>query len=355
MGKEKLLSVIIPARNEVRYIAQCLLSVFTADPVDSDLEVIVVDGMSTDGTREVLATWCEKHANLRVLDNPRGIVPAAMNIGIGAARGDWIIRLDAHSEYPQNYFSLCLETLKRSGADNVGGMVLARFETESFQGRFVQALTTHRFGVGNSGFRTGAKEGWADTVPFGCFPRAVFERIGFFDERLVRNQDYELNRRLIRLGGRIWFNPAIQITYHNQRSLSGLMRQAFNTGKWNPWMWYVAPYSFAWRHAIPLGFVCVLVVTCLSLLVGISIGAAIGAPVLLLYLGLALIASVQQALRYGWGLFLYLPTLFLLYHLAYGLGSLWGIVMLLLFRSPVQSVRDSKGAPVNASVRSPLR
>lgn len=335
-----LATVVIPVRNEVRFIDRCMHSVFSADPVPGDLEVLVVDGMSDDGTRRVLADWGRRQTNLRVLDNPEGIVPTAMNIGVRAARGKWIIRLDAHSEYPHDYFRRCLETGRRTGADNVGGGIVTMSSTDDIEGKLVQALTTHPFGVGNSGFRVGACEGWADTVVFGCYRREVFERIGFYDERLVRNQDYEFNRRLLKSGGRVWYNPAIQARYYNQSSLIGLLVQAFGTGQWNPWMWFVAPYSLAWRHSIPLAFVAALFVALLSNFFAPFGGMAALKLVLVPYFVLAFVASFQQSLRYGTWMFPCLPLLFWTYHVAYGLGGLWGVCLLVMKRAPVQMVSE---------------
>jgi hypothetical protein len=263
-----------------------------------------------------------------------------MNIGIRAARGQWIIRLDAHSEYPSNYLKLCLGTSQQTGADNVGGSCTTLSKDRSSQGKLVQALTTHRFGVGNSGFRVGAAEGRADTVPYGCYHRQVFDRIGLFDERLVRNQDYELNSRLRRAGGSIWHDPAINILYYNQNTLKGLLHQAFITGQWNPWMWFVAPYSFTWRHAVPLAFVVAIfaasLLACLFEEISWSPLVAILGP----YGLVAVMASFQQARRYGTWMLFYLPFFFLSYHLAYGTGTLWGILLLLLGQTPVQKTSE---------------
>ena len=329
-------TIVIPTRNEAGFIGRCLNSIFSADPVIGGMEVLVVDGLSDDGTRQIVEEWVRKQPNLRLLDNPQRIVPTAMNIGIRAARGRWIIRLDAHSEYPPDYFRLCLETCQRTGADNVGGAFITLSRTDSISGKLVRALTTHPFGVGNAGFRIGAQEGPADTVPYGCFRREVFENIGLFDERLVRNQDYEVNRRLLMHGGVIWFNPAIQIRYHNQDSLRGLFRQAFVTGSWNTWTWYVAPYSFAWRHAMPMAFVGSMLTALLTSFFAPSFGilamGALGVP----YLFLAFCASWQQSRRYQKWMFPLLPSLFCAYHSIYGLGTLWGLWVLALGRAPVQ-------------------
>jgi hypothetical protein len=203
----------------------------------------------------------------------------------------------------------------------------------------VQALSTSRFGVGGARFRVGGGEGPADTVAFGCFRREVFGDVGLFDERLVRNQDYEFNRRLAAAGKRIWFDPVIKAEYYNQATLGGLFKQAFGTGKWNPWMWFVAPYAFAARHVVPGLFV-------VSLL--IALGLAVFAPwgllalVILLtpYVFLALLSSFQQSLRYGPILLPFLPPLFFAYHVSYGLGTLWGALRLLFGATPVQKTRE---------------
>lgn len=328
-------SIIIPCRNEARFVDRCLQSVFAFDAVPGGFEVIVVDGMSSDGTREILERWQLEHDELRVLSNPAQIVPIAMNLGIQTARGELIVRLDMHAEYPCDYLAHCVETSNRSGADNVGGVFITLARDSSRQASLVQALTTHRFGVGNANFRLLPAEGPADTVPYGCYRREVFARIGWYDERLVRNQDYELNRRLLATGGLIWCNPRIQVHYYNQSSLRGLLRQALFTGQWNPWTWYVAPYSFAARHAIPGIFVAGLVG-----LIGLSSISKIGRILLsLAMLPYALLASGsawQQARHYGWWMLPLLPFLFFAYHVAYGLGILRGVIDLALGRAPVQ-------------------
>jgi hypothetical protein len=232
--------------------------------------------------------------------------------------------------------------------ENVGGSVVTMSGDDSGQARLVQALTTHFAGVGNSGFRIGARAGKADTVPYGCYRREVFARIGLYDERLVRNQDYELNARLRKSGGSIWHDPAIRILYYNQRTLKGLLRQALVTGQWNPWMWYVAPYSFAWRHAVPGAFVGALLGTLLLALFAPWLSLLAGV-VLVPYLLITLTASLEQSSRYGWWMLPCLPPLFLAYHMAYGLGALWGICLLGMRCAPVQ--RTSEPWPGAGSYR----
>lgn len=328
-------TIVIPCRNEVAFIERCLASVFAFPEIPGGYEVLVVDGMSTDGTREILARLSGEHPALRVLDNPAHIVPTAMNIGIRAARGELIVRLDAHSEYPPDYLDRSVATSDQTGAELVGGVVVTLARDDSAQARLVQAISTHGFGVGNSDFRLGAKPGPSDTVPYGCYRRDVFDRIGYFDERLRRSEDYELNRRLATAGGRIWLDPSMRIQYYNQATLRGLLRQATFTGTWNPWRWYIAPYCFTPRHTIPAIFVLILAIT--AILSPISIVARGGlAAILGIYIPLAIFSGCQQARRYGWWMAPILPFLFLVYHICYGAGILNGVVRILLHIAPIQ-------------------
>jgi glycosyltransferase involved in cell wall biosynthesis len=332
-------TVVMPVRNEVAFIERSLSSLLAQDYPMSQVEILVVDGMSEDGTRQTVEGFTRRFPFIRLLDNPGRIVPTALNIAIRAARGQWLIRLDAHSIYPPDYVRLCVETARRTGADNVGGVFITLPRDESRQALLVQAITTSRFGVGNAEYRLDVREGPADTVPYGCFRREIFTEIGLFDERLVRNQDYEFNRRLTRAGKRIWLNPAIQVKYYNQATLRGLLIQAFGTGKWNPWTWFVAPCAFAPRHVVPglfvLGLLGVLGFTFL-----VPRGWLALVTIFTPYLVLALLASFQQSRRYGLGILLFLPPLFLVYHTSYGLGTLWGALRLFVGATPVQKIRE---------------
>jgi hypothetical protein len=205
----------------------------------------------------------------------------------------------------------------------------------------VQALTTHRFGVGNSGFRLHAPEGPRDTVPFGFFKREVFERLGCFDERLVRNQDYEFNRRIRASGGMIWLNPAIQTHYHNQPTLGAFLKKQFlKEGPYNAYLWYLAPYAVSFRHGITGAFV-------LGICAGVLLSSFI--PILRLpffvgmgfYAVLGLIAGFQQALRYrDWRHVFAVPVGLFLFHFCHGLGFLSGVMRLLAGMAPVQHEKE---------------
>jgi cellulose synthase/poly-beta-1,6-N-acetylglucosamine synthase-like glycosyltransferase len=329
----------MPVRNEAAFIERSLSSLLAQDYPISQVEVLVVDGMSDDGTRQTVEDFTRRFPSVHLINNPGRIVPTALNIAIRAAHGQWLIRLDAHSVYPPDYLRLCVETAQRTGADNVGGVFITLPRDDSPRARLVQAITTSRFGVGNANYRLDAAEGPADTVPFGCFRREVFAEVGLFDERLVRNQDYEFNCRLSRAGKRIWLNPAIQVKYYNQGTIAGLLGQAAFTGKWNPWMWHVAPYSFSLRHSVPVAFTLAVVAACAMSFVS-PVGRIFFATLAFCYLVAAVISAFQQARRYGWWMLPLLPALFACYHAAYGLGTLWGALRLLVGATPVQRIRE---------------
>lgn len=335
----ELVSIVIPCRNEAAKIQACLRSVlaFTV-PQDVAIEVLVVDGRSTDDTRRLIAEVAAADPRVRVVDNPRRTSPAAVNVGVGESRGQWIMRLDAHSTYPPDYLERCHETARTSGADNVGGWVVTEPGAATYSAELVQALTTHRFGVGNSGFRTGAPEADVDTVPFGFFRRDVFERVGRFDERLVRAGDYEFNRRIRASGGRVRLNPAIHASYFNQPSLGAFLRkQMVAEGPYNAYLWYCAPHAFAARHAVTAVFVAWAVFGCgLAMLARPAALAYVA--IWALYASLAVWAAIAQARRYKeWRHACCLPVAFALFHLCHGIGVWRGLVLLAIGRAPVQT------------------
>jgi glycosyltransferase involved in cell wall biosynthesis len=331
-------SILIPTYQEREHIEECLASVRAfSHPENVEIEVIVIDGMSTDGTRDLVANASKSDPRIRMLDNQKRFQSQALNLGIRASRGDFILRLDAHSFYPADYLEQCLETAMRSGADNTGGVVRTMQRGSHYQAAFVQALITHKFGVGNSGFRTDAGEGPADTVPYGFFKREIFSRVGLFDERLVRAQDYEMNRRIIAAGGKVWRNPRIEITYFPQPDFrSFIKKQVAYEAPYNVYMWYLAPYAFAPRHAITgvyaLGVISGTVLSFFFSWIRIAF-----LSVMALYFLLAIGSAIQQARRYRQPRhILTLPIGFFLYHFLHGTGILWGAARLASGSAPVQ-------------------
>lgn len=253
-------SIVVPVRNEEQFIQACLGSVLAQDYPADRVEILLVDGMSTDRTRDLAAAvLADRIAEgcARILDNPRGIAPTAMNIGIGASTRDVIVRADGHTVLPPDYVRRSVEVLQETGSQCVGGAI--RTLGSGAVGRAIAAAQSSRFGVGGVAFRTGrATAGPVDTVPFGAWPRAVFARIGDFDVELVRNQDDELNFRLLQAGGTVWFDPAIRTDYFSTPSLRRFWRQYFQYGQYKIRVAQKRNGFASVRHVVPAAFVVAL-------------------------------------------------------------------------------------------------
>jgi glycosyltransferase involved in cell wall biosynthesis len=327
-----LVTVIVPCRNEGRWIGPCLESVLGNDYPQDRLEVLVVDGLSDDGTQEVVQSFASRFPQLRLVPNEKKITPAALNLGIAAARGRVVVRMDAHVEYPRDYISSLVELLEKSGADNVGGVCRTLPANDSTIARAVAFGMSHPLGVGNSHFRIGsAGERWVDTVPFGCYRREVFDRIGLFDEELVRNQDDELNLRLIKHGGRILLSPQVVCKYYARDSLPKLWRMYYQYGYFKPLVARKLGGVMTVRQLLPPLFVLCLIVTALAApwsQLGLLAFAAVTGSYLLA-IGAAAAAAVP---RIGWkpaaAMFAVFPTL----HLSYGCGYFRGTLEFLVLR-----------------------
>ena len=331
-------SILIPSYQERNFIRACLESVLAfAVPDGVTIDILVLDGMSNDGTRDIVTEMSSQDPRIRLVDNPKRTQAAALNIGIQLAEGDYLLRLDAHSVYPANYLALTLDTALRTRCDNAGGVATTLRRGDHYQAALIQALITHRFGVGNSGFRTSAAEGPADTVPYGCFRKEIFDKVGLFDERLVRAQDYEMNRRIVAAGGTVWCNPHIEVRYYPQPDFRSFIRkQVAYEAPYNAYMWYLAPYSFAPRHAITAVFA-LGVIGGLVLSQFFATVRFVFLAVMAVYALLAIVAGVQQAIRYREPRHVvFAPIGFFLYHFLHGLGVLWGLILLLFGKAPVQ-------------------
>lgn len=326
MEKTKLISVIVPVYNEENYIEACLSSMLLQDYPKDAMEWFFVDGMSTDRTLEILNGYRDRYPELiRVLKNENKTVPYAMNLAIREAKGDYIIRLDAHAEYENDYFSKCVEVLEETGADNVGGVMETKARTPI--GRTIAKMLSSRFGVGDSQFRTNGKDGYVDTVPFGAFRKEVFEKVGLYDERLTRNQDSELNYRIIHNGGKIYLSNRIKLAYYCRDSVKGIVKMAMLNGKWNIITSRFCPGSMRLRHFIPCFFVLSLLGMPIATLLWKPFGVLFALE-LLLYFALDLMFSAKAAK--GAKEFFRLAYLFPLFHISYGYGSVLGIFKVLM-------------------------
>lgn len=324
-----MLTVICPVYNEEKYIAQFIESLLQQDYSKDDLEILLVDGMSQDRTREIVAGYTEKYPFIRLIDNPDKIVPYAMNRGIEEARGDVIMRLDAHASYQPDYFSVLVDGLRRLKADNVGTVCKTDVLNKTPKTLAIREVLGNKFGVGNSTFRTGIdREQEVETVPFGCWPREVFEKYGKYDVRLVRNQDIELNKRIIRGGGKIYILPYTYCTYLARETWRALAKNNYGNGKWNILtVYYTKTFSsLSLRHFIPLLFLLSLIVPLLLAFLWWPF-VLISVASLIAYMGLLSMVSLKLALSKHLN-FVYLFVTFVVLHISYGWGSLIGILKL---------------------------
>lgn len=316
-------SVIMPIRNEAMFIERSLGSVLSQDYPAKKLEVLVVDGMSDDDTRNKVANIaaCHPEISVMLLDNPHRYMPMAFNVGLQKASGDVIIVIGGHCEISPNYVSQCVKALETTGAQCVGGPMHTIGETTTARG--IALALSSRFGVGGVAFRTDSQAGrFVDTVAFGAYRREVFEQIGHFDEEMIRNQDDEFNFRLTQAGGRIWLDPAIRSTYYSRTSLRRLWRQYFEYGLYKVRLIQKRGAVPSWRHLVPASFV-------LALISSFVLGLTLGNPtlqwsVLLPYFFANAAASIWTA-RSDWNTLAFLPISFFVLHAAYGIGFLYGL------------------------------
>jgi glycosyltransferase involved in cell wall biosynthesis len=328
-----LVTVIIPTFNEEKFIDRILVNIGEQDYPQDRMEVLFVDGNSHDRTGELIKATADKHPNIHLLINERQYVPFALNLGISEAKGEVIMIMGSHSSYPSNYISLLVDSLFRLNADNVGGMLVTCPPDPSLKSVAIAGVLSSAFGVGNAYFRIGSKEvRKVDTVTFGCYRRSVFDRIGMFDEALLRNQDDEFNARLVQAGGAIYLVPEVKINYYTRDSLKALWRMYFQYGLFKPLVNVKLKRPASVRQFVPPAFVLFLI---------LSIAGSFFSPWIFrcfiggagIYLVAALVFSVKtarEAKRYL--LMLYLPWLFLLLHLAYGWGYLSGILKFMVLR-----------------------
>ena len=318
--------MIVPCRNEARSLNRFLDSLNLQDMRDYDWEILIADGMSDDGTRELLAEFARSNKQIQIIDNPARITPTGLNAAILAAKGEVILRMDVHTEYAPDYIRRCIETLHSTKADNVGGP--ARTRAVGLIAQAVAAAYHSRFACGGAKFHQEAYEGKVDTVPYGCWRKKTLERLGLFDPELVRNQDDDLNFRLIRQGGTIWQSPAIQSWYSPRSTLSALFKQYYQYGFWKVAVIRKYGTPASWRHLAPGAFVLTNMALFGTAFTAFAFGQTFlfRASLLLLALMIVLyslcvsLATALTARSSGWKLAPYLPPIFATYHVSYGLG-----------------------------------
>ncbi len=325
-------SIIIPCRNEERFIDKCLGSIVANDYSKNEIEVLIIDGMSDDNTREVITEYLKKYSYIKLFNNKKRIVSSALNKGIQKSKGNIIIIMGVHIRYSKDYISKCVKYLQENDAEIIGGICITLPENNSLVAKAIAFALAHPFGVGNSYFRIGLnKPQYVDTVPFGCYKREIFNKIGLFDEDLVRNQDDELNARLRKSGGKILLFPDIVSYYYARGSLKKLWRMYFQYGYFKPLAVKKIGYIFTIRQLVPG-----ILVGALIILSIFSIFFKVFFWVFFCLLGFYIITnfgfSLKISFKEGFKFFFILPFCFAAMHFSYGIGYLKGIIDFLLLK-----------------------
>jgi glycosyltransferase involved in cell wall biosynthesis len=311
-----LVSVVLPVRDEARDLAQAVAAVLAQD-YPGPIEVVLSVAPSSDGTEDLARDLEASDSRIRVVGNPAGSTSAGLNVGIAAASGDVVVRVDGHAALGDGYVRRAVELLETTGADNVGGVQMAVGETP-FE-RAVAAAMTSRFGTGDAKFHYGGSAGPTDTVYLGVFRRSALDRVGGFDESLVRNQDYEMNWRIRHSGGVVWFDPDLRVRYRPRGTLRSLARQYFEYGQWKRVVLKRHPKSLRWRQMAPPLLVVGLVA---SLVLAPLVSGVLAFP--LFYAAAVVGASVSTLPEHGLSVAARLPLVFATMHLTWGTGFLLG-------------------------------
>lgn len=321
------ITAVIPCRNEQAHLGQCLESIVANGyPIDR-MEVLVVDGLSEDNSRKIIAEFNARYPQVRLVENPKRILASAWNNGIKEAKGEYVFAMNAHAKVEDGYFKKCIEYLKKYKADCVGPVIITHPQEKTFVGKLIATAISHPFGVGNSRFRTGVQEPtWVDTVHLGCYRREVFAETGYFNEELVRSQDIDFNLRLAKAGGKILLVPEIQIHYYTRSNLKTFLKFGFINGYWATKPYCYGAFIAGPRHLVPMVFfLALLIPTVLSLWVPQALFLPLA--ILVAYFALAILVSVKQAVKKkSLGYALLLPVVFFAVHLPYGIGSFAGMV-----------------------------
>jgi succinoglycan biosynthesis protein ExoA len=321
-------SIIVPCYNERSTIPLLLDALFAQTYPNKALEVVIADGVSTDGTQSVITDWQVKHPELaiKLIENPARSIPTALNAAIKASTGDFIVRLDAHSKPHHDYVERIVTALEEGLGQNVGGVWDIRPSSDHWIARSIAAAAGHPIGVGDARYRYSDQAALVDTVPFGAFNRSLLEQIGLFDETLLTNEDYEFNARIRQVGGKIWLDPQIRSVYYARRDLKALARQYWRYGFWKWQMLRRYPETIRLRQALPPLFIISLLLLLLLapffVLMLWTLIALIGVYTLLL-----LLAGLQLAIKHkSAALWVGVPLAIGIMHFSWGAGFLWGVL-----------------------------
>jgi len=336
-------SIVVPCRNEAAYIGHMLDSML-ANPYPRDrLEVLIVDGMSDDGTREMIAEYARCHPEIRLIDNPKRTTPHALNLGISRARGRIIMRMDVHAAYPPNYIADLVDCMERTGADSVGASWRTQPGDATVMAGAIAAALGHPFSIGNAHYRMGAEQlREVNTLQCGCYRRDVFDRLGLFDEDLLRSQDSEFTFRVLKAGGRVLLEPKVVALYYTRAALGKLWRMFLQYGYFKPLVAHKVGAVMTGRQVVPAVFLSTVGLAALfapwfkaaRVLLLLALGAYMAAD----FIGAAFLAR-RRGLPVGLASSVVFPVI----HVAYGVGYLLGTWAFL--------IRRRRGSPLVALTR----
>ena len=317
-------TAIIAVRNESEHLDDCLRAVTNLDYPNEKIEILLVDGMSTDNTPAIIAEWAKQDRRVKVLPNPQRSVSCGMNLGIAAAKSDYILWISGHAIVQPGHIKQCLATMEQTGAAAVGGVLTTRGTTAI--GKINAAVLSHPFGVGGGEHRVGGRSGWVQVVTMALYRKDAILAAGGFDETLPRSQDNDLHHRMNNIGHRSYLDVAINPEYLCRNTLRGLLRQAWSNGFWNIVLTRRGHGGFSLRHYVPIAFVggqVLLLVAAMFFKEALWILAgALG-----FYLACAVVASIHAAIKNRlWWQVLLLPLWFGALHYTYGLASIAGAV-----------------------------
>ena len=312
-------SVVVPIYNEELYIKNCLLSLINQDYPKNCYEIIVVDGNSTDNSGEIVTSLMKKYSSIKIYNNPKRITPISFNIGIEKSRGEIIIFVGAHAICENDYINQCVSLLNNSDASNVGGIQNA--VGSDYVSNAISYAMTSPFGVGNAYYHFSKKETYVDSVWGGAFRKETLIKLGCFNETYIKNQDYELNYRLRKMGGKIFLSPKIKYKYFVRNSIKKLASQYFKYGFWKVKTINEHLDSMVLRQMIPPVFAISLIISIILLLLNLSIGFFIP----MLYFLINLLFSVQISFTKGLKYILILPIIFFTIHVSWGIGFIFGL------------------------------
>jgi len=324
----QLVSIIIPCYNEEKRIRTLLTAIYSQTYPRDSIEVVIADGNSTDNTRAIIKgfTILRPDLNIHLIDNPKRTIPSGLNKGIKASHGDVIIRIDAHSQPYPDYIERCVESLVSGLAENVGGVWEIQPGDQTWIAQSIAIAASLPIAVGDALYRHATKPAYVETVPFGAFKREMLALIGFYDETLLSNEDYEFNSRILQSGGRIWLDPKIRSQYFARSTLPDLSKQYWRYGYWKWKMLRRYPKTLRWRQALPPLFVLSLILTIVAAFFYHQLWIIPAGELVIYYLILMAVSFHTSIRSKNWKLFFGIPPAISTMHFSWGLGLLWSII-----------------------------